>query len=181
MVDIVQARTLIVLADCHIHPAQGIDWPQAAIDAFAGADLFVTLGDMGERTGLDALARFAPVIGVQGRDDEDDPRTATRLRVLEVAGLHLGCVFDPVESGAALQVDPLACASSQTLESLFGSRLDALLWASTHVPSLDRTVGRLEVNPGSATLPGKGASASFARLTVANGVIDAEIVRFQQP
>lgn len=177
MVDIVQARTLVVLADCHIHPAQGIDWPRAALDAFAGADLFVTLGDMGERAGLDALARFAPIVGVRGRDDEDDPRTAARLRVLEVAGLRIGCVFDPVEAGAALQVDPMVCASSETLERLFGVELDALLWASTHAPSIERTAGRLHVNPGSATLPGKDAPASFAKLTLASGAIDGEIVR----
>lgn len=181
MVDIVQARSFIVLADCHIHPAQGIDWPRAALDSFDGADLFVTLGDMGERAGLDALARLAPVVGVRGRDDEDDPRTAPRLRVLEAAGLRLGCVFDPIEADVALQVDPLVCASSQTLESLFGSQLDALLWASTHTPSLERAVGRLHINPGSVTLPSKGAPASFARLIVANGGIEAEIVYFQRP
>ena len=177
MIDIVQARTIVVLADCHIHPSKGIDWPQSALDAFAGADLFVTLGDMGERVGLEALTRLAPVIGVQGRDDEDDPRTAARLRVLEVGNIRIGCVFDPVEAGAALQVDPLVCASSEALNTLFETPLDALLWASTHTPSIERATGRLHVNPGSVTLPGKGARASFARLTVASGAIDAEIVR----
>jgi putative phosphoesterase len=179
MVDIVQARTVIVLADCHIHPAQGIDWPQAAFDAFGDADLFVTLGDMGERAGLDALARLAPVVGVRGRDDEDDPRTTPRLRVLEVAGLRIGCVFDPVEAGAALQVDPLVCAPSEALMRVFEAPLDVLLWASTHKPSLERAAGCLHVNPGSVTLPGKDAPASFAKLTVANGAIDAEIVRLR--
>lgn len=180
MVDIVQARTLVVLADCHIHPAQGVDWPQAALDAFGGADLFVTLGDMGERAGLDALARFAPVVGVRGRDDEDDPRTTPRLRVLEVAGLRIGCVFDTVEAGAALQVDPLVWASPEVLTRLFGAKLDALLWASTHAPSIERAAGRLYVNPGSVTLPGNGAPASFAKLTIANGAIDGEIVCLQR-
>jgi putative phosphoesterase len=181
MIDSIQARTIVVLADCHIHPAKGIDWPQAALDAFAGADLFVTLGDMGESAGLDTLARLAPVVGVQGRDDEDDPRTAPRLRVLEVAGLRIGCVFDPIETGAALQVDPLVCASSEALMRLFGSNLDAVLWASTHVPSIDRAEGRLLVNPGSVTLPSQNAPPSFSRLTVAGGALSAEIVRVLKP
>lgn len=180
MVDIVQAHTIVVLADCHIHPAQGIDWPQAALDAFNGADLFVTLGDMGERAGIDALARLAPVVGVQGRDDEEDPRTAARLRVLEVGGIRIGCVFDPIEAGAALQIDPLVCAPSGTLARVFGAALDVLLWASTHAPSIERVAGRLHVNPGSVTLPTKNASASFARLTLAHGAIEGEIVRFQR-
>lgn len=176
MVDLVQARTIVVLADCHIHPAPGIVWPQAALDAFDGADLFVTLGDMGARAGLDALARIAPIIGVKGRDDEDDPRTAPPRRVLAVAGLHIACVFGPVEAGAALRVDPLVCASSETLMRLFEAPLDALLWASTHTPSIDRTAGRLHVNPGSVTLPGKDAPASFARLTLTNDAIEGEII-----
>ncbi len=96
MTDTIHARAIVVLGDCHIHPAKGVDWPLAALDAFEGADLFVTLGDMGERAGLDTLARLAPVIGVHGRDDEDDPRTAAKLRVLEAGGLRIGCVFDPV-------------------------------------------------------------------------------------
>jgi len=180
MIDIVQASTIVVLADCHIHPAQGVDWPQAALDAFRGADLFVTLGDMGERAGLDALARLAPVVGVRGRDDEDDPRTAARLRVLEAGNVRIGCVFDPVEAGAALQADPLVCASSEALIQLFEEPLDALLWASTHTPSIERTAGRLHVNPGSVTLPGKGTPASFARLTVDNGAIEGEIVHIHK-
>jgi putative phosphoesterase len=181
MIDSLQARTIVVLADCHIHPAKGIDWPQPALDAFAGADLFVTLGDMGERVGLDTLWRLAPVVGVRGRDDEDDARTSVPLRVLEVAGIRIGCVFDPIEAGAALQVDPLVCVSAEAMLRLFGANLDALLWASTHTPSIARAEGRLLVNPGSATLPSQDAPPSFARLTLASGAIEAEIVRVPKP
>jgi predicted phosphodiesterase len=59
--------------------------------------------------------------------------------------------------------------------------LDALLWASTHAPSIERIDGRLQINPGSATLPGKNAPASFARLTVAAGSIAGEIVSLRTP
>jgi hypothetical protein len=48
MTDAIHARAIVVLGDCHIHPAKGVDWPLLALDAFKGADLFVTLGDMGE-------------------------------------------------------------------------------------------------------------------------------------
>ena len=118
MTDIIHARAIVVLGDCHIHPAKGVDWPLLALDAFKGADLFVTLGDMGERAGLDALARLAPVIGVHGRDDEDDPRTAPTLRVLEAGGLRIGCVFDPVEAGVALQAEPPVWSPAEKLPRL---------------------------------------------------------------
>jgi putative phosphoesterase len=181
MADAIHARAIVVLGDCHIHPAKGIDWPLLALDAFKGADLFVTLGDMGERAGLDALARLAPVIGVHGRDDEDDPRTAPTLRVLEAGGLRIGCVFDPVEAGVALRAEPPVWSLAEKLQQLFDGPLDALLWASTHAPSIERIDGRLQINPGSATLPGKNAPASFARLTVAAGSIAGEIVSLRTP
>ena len=119
MTDAIHARAIVVLGDCHIHPTKGIDWPPLALDAFNGADLFVTLGDMGERAGLDALTRLAPVIGVHGRDDEDDPRTAPALRVLEAGGLRIGCVFDPVEAGVALQAEPPVWSPAEKLRQLF--------------------------------------------------------------
>jgi putative phosphoesterase len=181
MADTIHARAIVVLGDCHIHLAKGIDWPLLALDAFKGADLFVTLGDMGERAGLDALARLAPVIGVHGRDDEDDPRTAPTLRVLEAGGLRIGCVFDPVEAGVALQAEPPVWSPAEKLRQLFDGPLDALLWASTHAPSIERIDGRLQLNPGSATLPGKNAPASFARLTVAADAIEGEIVSLRTP
>src|SRR5260370_32158732 len=118
MTDAINARAIVVLGDCHIHPAKGVDGPPWALDAFKGADLFVTLGDMGEKTGLDTLARLAPVIGVRGRDDEDDPRTAARLRVLEAGGLRIGCVFDPIEAGVALQAAPPGWSPAQKLRRL---------------------------------------------------------------
>jgi predicted phosphodiesterase len=85
-------------------------------------------------------------------------------------------VFDPVEAGLALSVIPLVCAPPDALTRLFGGLPDAILWASTHAPSSTRIDGRFWVNPGSATLPAENASASFARLTVTDDELAAEIV-----
>src|SRR5579871_4025915 len=71
-----------VLADCHIHPGGGPAFPPALFAAIEGADLIVTLGDMGEAAGLDQLSEMAPVIGCRGQDDSDDPRTDQQLLVL---------------------------------------------------------------------------------------------------
>jgi putative phosphoesterase len=176
MVDIVRARSIVVLADCHIHPAKGIDWPRPALEVFQGTDLFVTLGDMGERAGLDVLATLAPVIGVRGRDDSDDPRTSVTSRVLQIEGLRLGCVFDPLETGVALQVNPPVWAPIEKLLQVFQGPVDAILWASTHAPSVERSGGRLHLNPGSLTLPSENGAASFATLTVTGATVEGEIV-----
>ncbi len=170
------AQIIVVLADCHIHPGDGIDWPESVPDAFAGADLFVTLGDMGERRGLDVLAPIAPVIGVRGMDDEPDPRAAKKMRVIETGGVRIGCVFDPVDAGVADGKDPLRDCGPEVVPQVFGKPVSVVLWASTHKPSIEQASEILWVNPGSATLPGDGSGKSFARLCIENGTATAEIV-----
>jgi putative phosphoesterase len=174
MAERIEATTIAVLADCHIHPGGGIDWPQAVLDALAGVDLIVTLGDMGE--GLGALAEIAPVMGVRGADDADDPRAAETILVLEEATHRIGCVFDPVAAGVAISKDPLVLADGETLRRVFGGRLNTLLWASTHTPSFDVLDDIMVINPGSATLPDKGSAASFALLESGHHSLAGKIV-----
>jgi putative phosphoesterase len=174
-------RTIAVLADCHIHPGGGIAWPAAALARLKGVDLIITLGDMGESVGLDALETIAPVVGVKGQDDQDDPRCVPAARLVQAGGLRIGCVFDPVEHGLAAGKAPFVPAkgAAEAEERLFGGPVDVLLTASTHVPAVQDHAGRLIVDPGSVTLPtGRetGAPGTFARLTLAGGKALAEIV-----
>ena len=48
-------KTLAVLADCHIHPGGGPQFPDIVLNALEGVDLIVTLGDMGDVSALDQL------------------------------------------------------------------------------------------------------------------------------
>jgi putative phosphoesterase len=176
-----QPRTIAVLADCHIHPGGGIAWPEPALERLAGADMIITLGDMGESVGLDTLETIAPVVGVKGQDDQDDPRSAPAARLVQAGGLRIGCVFDPVEQGLAASKDPFvaADAAAEAEARLFGGPVDVLLCASTHIPSIHDGPSRLVIDPGSVTLPtGKerGAPGTFARLVLENGKARAEIV-----
>ena len=173
-----EPRAIAVLADCHIHPGHGITWPLAVLERLAGVDLIVTLGDMGESAGLEALANVAPLVGVRGQDDGEDERTGLRARVVELGGLAVGCVFDAVAAGLASAREPFAAATDyEAAEArLFGRRIDVLLHAGTHRPTVETFAGRLAVNPGSATLPDDHAPAAFARLTVGETGPDAEII-----
>ncbi len=168
--------TIVVLADCHIHPDGGPDWTGATLAAFAGADLILTLGDMGEAVGLEPLAAIAPVQGVMGVDDQPGAHVEGRTRLLTIDGVAIGCVFDPVAEALASSKEPLKLASPEARRLILGGAADVLLWASTHVPDVGRQDGVLTVNPGSATLPDGGSAASFARLTVAGGAVSAEIM-----
>jgi putative phosphoesterase len=176
------ARAIAVVADCHIHPGAGIDWPAAALAALAGADLIVTVGDMGEAAGLAALAAIAPVVGVKGDDDEDDPRTAPVARVIEAGGLRIGAVFDPTHSGLATTKAPLVAVDDggAARERLFGGPVQVVLYASTHDAEIHPFEGTLWVNPGSITLPNRkeaGEPGTFAWLTLEGGQAKARIVR----
>jgi predicted phosphodiesterase len=173
---------IAVLADCHIHPAGGIDWPPAALAALAGVDRIVTLGDMGELVGLDALEAIAPVSGVLGQDDEPHEAALALTLVIEEGGLRIGCVFDPVAAGLATSNMPFVPAPDavEIEEDLFDGALDVLLCASTHRAAISRDgEGLLVVDPGSVTLPDgqeDGARGTFARLFLENGEARAEIV-----
>ncbi len=176
-----EPKVVIVVADCHIHPGGGPSWPDAALEAFREADLFITLGDMGASTGLDALQAIAPVVGVRGEDDEDDERTRPAARVVQFAGQRLGCVFDPLAHGLAEGKTPLAWApgAAAAIERTFGGPVDALLYASTHAPACEAIDGRRVLNPGSVTLPaGKPgvAKGAYGRIALTeSGTLSFEV------
>lgn len=157
-----------VLADCHIH-AGGPQFPAELFPRLQGADLIVTLGDMGESSGLDQLEQIAPVLGVRGHDDADDIRTRRSELLLSGDGYRIGCVFDAKAVGLASACDPFAeaDAAAEVCRRLFGGPVDILLHGSTHRAEEARlgTKGSA-LNPGSAVLPAEGAKPTFLRLKV---------------
>ena len=170
--------SVAVLADCHIHPGGGPAFPPALFDAVAGSDLIVTLGDMGEAAGLDQLSEIAPVIGVRGADDSDDPRTDSPVLVLTSGGLVLGCVFDATLAGLATSSDPFKPVADfdAIAERLFGRKVDLLLHASTHRGEASNAGDCLVFNPGSAVLPAEGALATFLELNLDDGQLEGRLV-----
>lgn len=159
---------LAVLADCHIH-AGGPQLPEALFPRLQGADLIVTLGDMGERSGLDRLEEIAPVLGVRGQDDEEDMRTRRPSLVLAGEGYRIGCVFDAKAVGLAASSEPFVETdqAAEICRRLFGGPVDILLHAGTHRSDEARFGAKgSALNPGSAVLPAEGAKPTFLRLKV---------------
>jgi putative phosphoesterase len=172
---------IAVLADCHIHPGGGPAFPPALFEHLDAEDpdLIVTLGDMGESAGLDELAEFAPVIGVRGQDDSDDPRTDNQYLLLKTDRFDIGCVFDAKSAGLAISNDPFEAVGDvgEVSERLFGMNVDVLLHASTHKPAEVQFGESSALNPGSAVLPAEGCEPSFLLLTVAYSGVYGHIVR----
>jgi len=169
--------SVAVLADCHIHAGQ-VAWRKGSLDALEGVDLIVTLGDMGEASGLDALEEIAPVTGVRGADDEPDPRTDQPARRLEIDGVVIGCVFDAVRAGLVTRDGDFALAGgfAEAERRLFGGPIDVLLCAGSHRAAEARHGGLLLIDPGSLTLPAD-ETPTFARLTIEAGRCDGRVIR----
>lgn len=173
------AGIVAVLADCHIHPGGGPEFPPHVLAALGDAHLIVVLGDMGEASGLDQLEEITTVVGVRGQDDEDDPRTAQDALLLRLGALRVGCVFDATAAGLATSSDPFTPVPdiAAVARGLFGEDIDVLLHASTHKAATDGFgQGGLALNPGSALLPAEHRPPTFMRLSLADGSVDTEIV-----
>lgn len=151
-----------VIADAHIHPGQTPPLPDKLAALFEGVDGILALGDLGEASGLDALARIAPVHGTRGADDAvDDPRIVGEARVFEIGGLRVGALFDGVKHGLFVASEPLVVSADlpAAMARVFGQRVDVVLCASTHKPCVASAGGVLIVNPGSPTLADQPAVA----------------------
>jgi hypothetical protein len=175
----VEARRIGFLADTHSRAKDGSDLPQSVLDAFAGVDLIVHLGDVGQKAILERLKTVAPVI---------EPAKG-RGHVLEAGGVRIGMTFDIARPGLAVKADeaglhlperPLA----EVLDSKFGGAVDVVAFAGTHRQLREEHGGVLFFNPGSPTLPsdrrGEDDQGSVAVLEVREGKADVALVRLKK-
>ena len=174
-----EGTNLAVLADCHIRD-DGPQFPASLFPRLQGADLIVTLGGMGEKSGLDRLEQIAPVLNVRGRDDVEDLRTRRSALLLEGEGYLIGCVYDAVEAGLASSSDPFVESedAAGVCNRILGGPVNILLHASTHRSS-EAPFGAkgAALSPGSAVLPAEGSESSFLRLKVARQGCYGQIIR----
>src|SRR5687767_4676259 len=88
-----------LIADTHVHSGR-TPFPERALAAFAGVDLIVHLGDMGDASVLDRLAEVAPVLATRGADDPAADARIEPARLLvahgaaAVAAFELGTLLD---------------------------------------------------------------------------------------
>jgi putative phosphoesterase len=147
-----------LIADTH-----GLVRPEVT-RVFSGVDLIVHAGDVGGPSVLQALRRIAQVEAVYGNvDDQSDPALAAE-RTLPVGGLTLH-----VSHGHEM--------GRPTAERLLARYAgDVLVFGHTHRALVMRVGDRLIVNPGAAGPRRFDVKPSVARVTIADGRADAEIV-----
>ena len=132
-------------------------------EALAGVSHILHAGDVGGRTVLDALSAIAPVQAVYGNVDPIDGLLPQRLETA-AGGLSIH-VSHGHELGRPTPARLLAAYAA-----------DVVVFGHTHQALVERQDGRLVVNPGAAGPRRFDLRPSVARLTIAGGRADVELV-----
>ena len=155
-----QVYVVGVIADTH-----GLLRPSIAT-AFAGVHAILHAGDVGGGAVLDALSAIARVEAVYGNvDDPHDPSLARERRVA------FGGIRIHVSHGHELGRPTAELALARYADA------DVVVFGHTHRAVVLRAAdGRLAVNPGAAGPRRFDLQPSVARLTIANGAAEVEII-----
>jgi putative phosphoesterase len=135
-------------------------------EALNGVSRILHAGDVGGRSVLDELQVIAPVLAVYGNVDPPGPPLDAQ-HLIRAGGLTVH-----VSHGHEL--------GSPTPEKLLDAySADVLVYGHTHRALIHRAEGRLVINPGAAGPRRFNAAPSVARLTIARGWADVEIVELR--
>ena len=151
-------RVIGVISDTH-----GLLRPDVH-DALTGVELILHAGDVGGDEILDELALIAPVRAVYGNTDAPgQPRLRDAVEVtIDGVSIH-------VSHGHEL-------GSPVPAKLLERYAADVVVYGHTHRPLIARADRRLVLNPGAAGPRRFDILPSVARLTIANGQAEAELI-----
>ena len=135
-------------------------------EVLAGVSQILHAGDVGGRSILDTLRAIAPVQAVCGNVDPIDGRLPEELS-LEAGGLSIH-VSHGHELGSPTPAKLLSSYSA-----------DILIYGHTHKALVERKGNRLVINPGAAGPRRFDLHPSVARLTIAGGRAEVEIVTLE--
>ena len=144
-----------VISDTHGYVAP------AVLKAFADVDLILHAGDIGEPDVLKALKNIAPLVAVRGNMDFGN--WAHRLPqedTVKIGGISIHVIHDVQK----LRTEGVSSAVS------------AIVFGHSHRRLARETKGIYYLNPGSASYPKYGDSASVALLRLQNGKLDTEFI-----
>jgi putative phosphoesterase len=183
------ARRIGFLADTHSAKPDGSDLPAAVLDAFAGVDLVVHLGDIGRKGILDRLLGVAPVLVPVGGNKGYVPwqeggadEAATAVRALGSAAGAVGLAFNLAQPDKKIVVgddltfpdEPLATL----LQRRFKQPVTSVAFGGTHRQMSQSHEGVLFFNPGSPNLPMPDGPAGVAVLDLTGADPRVDLVAF---
>jgi putative phosphoesterase len=146
-----------------ISDTHGLVRPQVHT-ALAGVEMILHAGDVGGDDVLDELALIAPVFAVYGNTDTPgDPRLRESIeRTVGGVSIHVSHGHE------------VGSPTPARLLERYASRV--IVYGHTHRQLVTKADGRLVVNPGAAGARRFKLEPSVARLTIADGEADVELV-----
>ena len=144
-----------VVSDTHGYVAD------SALRAFAGADLIIHAGDIGEADVLHRLKKIAPLVAVRGNMDFGNwAYPLPQEETLQIGQVLIRVIHDVQRMQA------------QTKRA----SINAIVFGHSHRRLARETDGVLYLNPGSASYPKYGDSASVALLRLNGKKLEAEFI-----
>jgi len=172
--------TIGLISDTHT-PFRWDDIPEAVFECFAGVDLIIHAGDVGEMWVLDKLSQIAPVVAVHGNDEGEQAKQVLPFQhTLVVAGQRIvvthGHFPDHKEEMEQRKDDNWHPKLARWASFGKGSDAQIVIYGHTHIPMALHYDGVLLINAGaiaSGGFPVRQTIQSVARLTIRS---DAEPV-----
>lgn len=164
--------TIGVLSDTHIYPHGRRTLPPEVLDLFRrfAVGLILHGGDVSAGSVLIELGAVAPVLAVQGNND-DQLRSVLPLHVtfevgrftfLMVHGHHLG-------------------ESARATARRHAGEVDCVVYGHSHIPKVEVEAGTILFNPGSATDRRWQEHFGVGLIQVTNDGIKPELVLYKDP
>lgn len=141
-----------LISDTHI-PERWPEIPNRVRECFAGVDLILHAGDVGDLWVLDELSRLAPVVAVHGNDETDEALAALPYQqVISLNGQRILLCHSHQPDRAAELASRKSGDWQPKLQRLVDHahrhRATINVFGHTHIPMALATKGVLLVNPG---------------------------------
>lgn len=157
-----------VLSDTHV-PGRARALPPVLFEAFDGVDMILHAGDLVSTRVLVELEAIAPVVAVRGNMDPPElARQLPKQRELLLEGVKIGLIHGD---------GPGARRPAERALAAFPDA-DCIVFGHSHVPMCERRGRTLLFNPGSPTDRRRQPQHSYGFLTLVDGEVQGEIVRF---
>jgi putative phosphoesterase len=165
--------TIGVVSDTHVYRQSRRELPPEVLDLFRRFEVGLILhaGDVATASVLEELARVAPVLAVQGNNEDVTLREALPLTVRFTVG---ACTF------ALVHGHHLGLTARATARQLAGE-VDCVVYGHSHIPRIDEEEGTILFNPGSATDRRWQEHFGVGLIHVSEERIAPELVLYQDP
>jgi uncharacterized protein len=164
--------TIGVVSDTHVFPYGSRKLPEEILDLFRrfSVGLILHAGDVNIPRVIDELGTVAPVLAVQGNNDDQ-----TLIRVLP-----LTVRFEVGKFKFTLLHGHLGQTARSEAKKLAGSA-DCIVYGHSHIPMIEQEDGSILFNPGSATDRRWQEHFGVGLIHVANDKVTPELVLYRDP